>query len=63
MGRDGASGMEAIKSRHGATLIQDEETSTVFGMPKAAQERIQVDKIVPLQEMARQITEMICKET
>jgi len=63
MGRDGASGMEAIKARHGATLAQDEDTSTVFGMPKATQDRIQVDKIVPLQEMARQITEMVCKET
>jgi two-component system chemotaxis response regulator CheB len=63
MGRDGASGMETVKARKGVTLVQDEETSTVFGMPKATQERIQVDRVVALQDMAREITEMICRET
>jgi len=62
MGRDGASGMEAIKQHRGMTLIQNEETATVFGMPRAAQERVQVDKVVPLQDIAREITEMICKD-
>lgn len=63
MGRDGASGLETVKSRKGIALVQDEDTSTVFGMPKAAQERVQVDRVVPLQDMAREITEMICKDT
>jgi two-component system chemotaxis response regulator CheB len=63
MGRDGASGMETVKAHKGVTLVQDEDTSTVFGMPKATQERIQVDRVVALQDMAREITEMICRET
>jgi len=62
MGRDGASGMEAVKLRKGATLIQDEDTSTVFGMPKATLERVQVDKVVPIQDMAKEIVLLICRD-
>ncbi len=36
MGRDGVRGLLAIRAAGGATFGQDEETSTVFGMNKAA---------------------------
>ena len=35
MGRDGADGAAAIKSKRGAVLIQNEESCVVFGMPGA----------------------------
>ncbi len=35
MGRDGLEGAHAIKERRGAVLIQNEESSVVFGMPGA----------------------------
>ncbi len=36
MGKDGAEGISHIKSIGGSTYAQDEETSVIWGMPKAA---------------------------
>ena len=37
MGDDGATGLLALKNAGGTTLIQDEASCLIFGMPKAAQ--------------------------
>ena len=36
MGKDGARGLEHIKNIGGMTFAQDETSSTIYGMPKAA---------------------------
>ncbi len=36
MGRDGASGLQQLRQAGGLTLVQDEESSAVFGMPAEA---------------------------
>jgi len=48
MGSDGAEGMLAMRRAGARTLAQDEATSVVFGMPKAAYERGGAECLVPL---------------
>jgi two-component system chemotaxis response regulator CheB len=55
MGKDGADGVRNIKSRGGYILAQDEYTSTVYGMPKAAYETGCVDKVLPENKIADEI--------
>jgi two-component system, chemotaxis family, protein-glutamate methylesterase/glutaminase len=58
MGRDGAEGLKAIKDRGGLTVAQDEATSVVFGMPRAAVELGAVDRVLPLEEISRLMVEL-----
>jgi len=55
MGDDGARGMEEMHNAGAFTIAQDEATSVVFGMPKEAIARGCVDRIVPLELVAREI--------
>lgn len=60
MGRDGAKGMKAIKEAGGRTIAQDESTSLIFGMPRAAIELGVVDRIKPLDAISEAIMESLC---
>ena len=60
MGRDGATGAKVLKEKRGAkVIVQDEDTSVVYGMPKAVVEEGVVDDIIPLRKIAQRITEYI----
>jgi two-component system chemotaxis response regulator CheB len=52
MGRDGADGMRSIAQTGGATIAQDEESSTIFGMPKEAIAANAARYVLPLPEIA-----------
>lgn len=60
MGQDGAFGMKMIKKRGGLTIAQDESSSVVFGMAKAANELEAVDKMVPLDQISDEIVKAVC---
>jgi two-component system chemotaxis response regulator CheB len=47
MGSDGAMGIKAIHDAGGKTVVQDEDTSIVFGMPRAAIKTGCVDYVLP----------------
>lgn len=52
MGRDGAEGLNAMRTAGARTLGQDEASCTVYGMPLAAWENGAVERQVPLDNMA-----------
>ena len=55
MGLDGAAGTKQLKEKGGYTLAQDQATSVVYGMPKAAFETGCVERVVPLSEIPHAI--------
>ena len=52
MGRDGAAGAVAIRNAGGFVVGESEETTAIYGMPKAAKEAGGIDAEFPLYEMA-----------
>ena len=52
MGSDGAKGIVQMKESNSYTIAQDEASSVVFGMPKAAISTRLIDEILPLNEIA-----------
>jgi two-component system chemotaxis response regulator CheB len=55
MGRDGAEGLLKLRKTGAKTFAQNEETSVVYGMPRAAAEIGAAEKILPLAEIADHI--------
>ena len=53
--------MQAIKRLHGRTIAEDQSTSVVFGMPKAAIEAGAVDTVLPLPQVAEGIVQCLKK--
>ncbi|HLO24954.1 MAG TPA: chemotaxis response regulator protein-glutamate methylesterase [Geobacteraceae bacterium] len=56
MGNDGSKGVRAVKKAGGEVLAEAEDSAVVFGMPREAIATGQVDKVLPLSLMAREIT-------
>jgi two-component system response regulator WspF len=55
MGRDGAEGLLRLRRRRWHTIAQDEATSVVYGMPRAAAEIGAAAEILPLPKIAAAI--------
>ena len=53
MGDDGARGIKDLHDVGAFTVAQDQQTSTVYGMPKMAVQMGGIDKIAPLYEIAQ----------
>ncbi|MFQ5350729.1 MAG: chemotaxis-specific protein-glutamate methyltransferase CheB, partial [Thermoanaerobaculia bacterium] len=59
MGRDGARGMADLAAAGAYTLAQDETTSVVWGMPRAAAELKAVRETLPLGEIGRRLRQLL----
>jgi two-component system chemotaxis response regulator CheB len=55
MGSDGTEGLRAIRDKGGLTLAESEESSVIYGMPKAAIEAGVVQRVVALDRVAGEI--------
>jgi chemotaxis response regulator CheB len=58
MGSDGAAGMAALRARGAHTVAQDEATSLVYGMPRAAAERGAAVESLPADGIAARLVEL-----
>ena len=56
MGNDGFKGMKQLKGLGGVTIVQDEATSTIYGMPKACVEGGVADEVLPLGQIGFEIS-------
>ncbi|MDT0628276.1 chemotaxis response regulator protein-glutamate methylesterase [Alteromonas sp. W364] len=60
MGTDGALGCKLLKSKGGTIWAQDEDSSVIYGMPKAVAESGDCDRVIPIDKIAEHIiTEMM----
>lgn len=61
MGRDGAKGLSALRKKGHHTIAQDQTTSAVYGMPKAAATLGAAVDILPLNAIAPRLVEVFSR--
>jgi len=59
MGNDGLLGMRELKKRQGFIIAQDEETSIIYGMPKAVIDDSIADIISPLPKIINEVMDLL----
>jgi two-component system response regulator WspF len=62
IGRDGARGLLALRRAGWFTIAQDERTSVIYGMPKAAVELDAASAILPLEDIAGAMEKKVGKK-
>jgi two-component system, chemotaxis family, response regulator WspF len=63
MGRDGAEGLLGLRMAGWHTIAQDEESSVVWGMPKAAAEIGAAEVVLPLSRIASAISGFVSRDS
>ena len=59
MGSDGADGLLRVREAGGYTLAQDQSSSVVYGMPRAAVERGAAIETLPIEAIGRRIRDLL----
>lgn len=59
MGADGAMGLKAMRDAGAVTIAQDEASSTVYGMPRAAAEMGAASKVLAINDIAAEVVDLI----
>ena len=63
MGNDGAEGLLLLRERGWHTIAQNEQTSVIYGMPRAAAEAGAAVEVLPLDRIARSIAEQTLRRS
>jgi len=58
MGKDGTRGVASLKQKGTYTLVQDQESSIVWGMPGSVYEANLADEILSIEGIAKRVTEL-----
>jgi two-component system chemotaxis response regulator CheB len=58
MGRDGAEGLRRIRTEGGKAVVQDRDSSIIYGMPQAAMEAAGADRVAAARDIARVIRDL-----
>jgi two-component system chemotaxis response regulator CheB len=61
MGSDGSDNIAMIRKYSGKTIAQDEATSVIFGMPKMAIQKGNIDFVLPLDKIVDKINDFIIR--
>lgn len=61
MGKDGLEGIRKLKSLGGYSIVQNETTCVVYGMPKAIVDNNLADSIIPLEKFPETINNLVVK--
>ena len=59
MGRDGSGGMKSMREAGARCIAQDEATCVVFGMPKEAFDNGGAERLVPLDQIAQTVMDLL----
>lgn len=59
MGEDGTKGLAALKQRQATVLVQDEETSVVWGMPGSVVRAGHADEVLPLDMIGGRVMQIV----
>lgn len=59
MGQDGLRGCESVREAGGQVVVQDEESSVVWGMPGAVSQAGLAEKVLPLGDIAAEINRRV----
>lgn len=59
MGKDGLDGAKMIKEKGGRIIVQDEETSVIWGMPKSIIKAGLADEVLPISKISEAIIKYI----
>lgn len=61
MGSDGAAGVKKLRDKGAWSIVQDEATSVVWGMPGAVASQGLADEILPLDRIAPKLAELVAR--
>jgi len=61
MGRDGAAGLKSLRKRGHRTIAQDQATSAVYGMPKAAADTDAATEILALDKIGPRVANIVAQ--